>query len=128
MTVNRKPPGNAKRWSARVTRESDALDLESAVFKKRSAKEIARSLKRSAEKSDRRKNSPFRSAMSMLTFYVNRAGENLPASRAKVLESAKAELRKLYDRPAKATAKTTARSSRGAAGKRATKATKRRQK
>ena len=128
MTAKSKPSGNARRWSARVTRESDALDLESAVFKKSSAKEIARSLKRSAERSSRRKSSPLRSAMSMLTFYMNRAGENLPASRVKVLESAKAELRKLYDRPAKATAKRKARSSRGAAGKRATKATKRRQK
>jgi hypothetical protein len=128
VTAHHKPSGNAKRWSARVTRESDALDLESAVFKKKSAKEIARSLKRSADKSNRRKSSPLRSAMSMLTFYINRAGENLPASRVKVLESAKDELRTLYDRPTKATTKSKGKSSRGAAGKRATKATKRRQK
>jgi hypothetical protein len=127
VTTNRKASGG-KRWSARVTRESDALDLESAVFKKKSAKEIARSLKRSAEKSNRRRSSPFRSAMSMLTFYVNRAGDNLPASRAKVLESAKAELRKLYDRPTKAAAKSQAGKKGGATVKRAMKATKRRQK
>ncbi|HET6756813.1 MAG TPA: DUF3175 domain-containing protein [Burkholderiales bacterium] len=87
-----------KRWSARVTRESDALDLEAAVFKKKNASEIARSLKRSAEKSERRNTSPFRSAMSMLTFYINRAGDNLSASRTKTLERAKDELRKLYGR------------------------------
>ena len=89
-----------RRWSARVMRESDALDLEAAVFKKNGAGEIARSLRRSAEKSERRKSSPFRSAMSMLTFYINRAGKNLPASRTKMLERAKDELRKLYGRPA----------------------------
>jgi Protein of unknown function (DUF3175) len=90
--------GKRSRWSARVTRESDALDLESEVFKKKSAKAIARSLKRSAERSSRRKSPPFRSAMSMLTFYMNRAGKNLPASRLKVLANAKDELRKLYGR------------------------------
>jgi len=86
------------RWSARVTRESDALSLERRVFKKRSARAIALSLKRSAERSRRRKSAPFRSAMSMLNFYINRAGKNLPASRRKVLEGAKRELRKLYDK------------------------------
>jgi hypothetical protein len=92
-----------KRWSARVTRESDALDLEPAVFRKETAKEVARSLKRSAEKSSRRKSAPFRSAMSMLTFYINRGGRNLPASRREVLSDAKDELRRLYGRaPAKA--------------------------
>jgi hypothetical protein len=123
MTVKRKSSGNARRWSARVTRESDALDLESAVFKKRSAKEIARSLKRSAERSDRRKSPPLRSAMSMLTFYMNRAGESLPPARAKVLTNAKDELRKLYGRPAKAAAKSKAGKSRnyGAPAKRLTK-------
>ena len=83
-----------RRWSARVTEESDALDLEPEVFRKRSAKAIADSLKRSAERSHRRKSSPFRSAMSMLTFYINRAGRNLPAERKRVLEKAKDELRK----------------------------------
>ena len=85
-----------KKWSAAVTRRSDALDLEANVFKQRSAKEIAASLKRSAERSTRRKSSPYRSAMSMLTFYVNRAGKNLPAARKKILQNAKDELRKLY--------------------------------
>lgn len=88
------------RWSARVTRESDALDLESAVFSKGSPDAIARSLKRSAERSKRRKSSPYRSAMSMLTFYINRAGKNLPKRRVDVLQQAKDELRKLYGRPA----------------------------
>jgi hypothetical protein len=79
-----------------VTYESDALDLERDVFKQSSAKKIAASLKRSAERSRRRKSPPFRSAMSMLTFYINRAGKNLPARRRKVLENAKEELRKLF--------------------------------
>ncbi|MFO1266155.1 MAG: DUF3175 domain-containing protein [Rubrivivax sp.] len=87
-----------RRWSARVMRESDAFDLEPAVFRKDSAAEIARSLKRSAERSERRKSSPFRSAMSMLTFYINRGGRNLSAARLKVLERAKDELRRLYHR------------------------------
>jgi len=86
------------RWSARVMRESDALDLESGVFKQGSAKAIALSLKRSAERSTRRKSAPFRSAMSMLTFYMNRGGHNLSAARLKVLDRAKDELRKLYGR------------------------------
>jgi hypothetical protein len=87
-----------KKWSAAVTRNSDALDLEPDVFKQRSAKKIAVSLKRSAERSRRRKSSPYRSAMSMLTFYLNRAGKNLPASRRRILQNAKDELRKLYDK------------------------------
>jgi hypothetical protein len=86
------------RWSARVTRTSDALDLESGVFKQRSARAVARSLKRSAEHSRRRKSTPFRSAMSMLNFEINRAGRSLPASRRRTLERAKDELRKLYGR------------------------------
>jgi hypothetical protein len=85
-------------WSARVARESDALDLESGVFKKSDPAAIARSLKRSAERSKRRKSEPYRSAMSMLTFYVNRAGEQLGARRRRVLERAKDELRKLFGR------------------------------
>lgn len=72
------PKSSSKRWSARVTRESNALDLQHAVFRQKSAAAIARSIKRSAERSTRRKSSPFRSAMSMLTCYVNRAGKNLP--------------------------------------------------
>ena len=85
-----------KKWSSKVTRESDALDLEKGVFKKRSAHDIAVSLKRSAEHSERRKSAPLRSAMSMLTFYINRAGKELSASRRKTLEKAKDELRKLF--------------------------------
>jgi hypothetical protein len=87
-----------KLWSARVTRESNALDLESGVFKLESPKRIAASLKRSAEHSRRRKAAPYRSALSMLTFYINRAGKNLPASRRKVLQQAKVELRKQFGR------------------------------
>ena len=87
-----------RRWSARVTRESDALDLERGVFTKRDPKRIAASLKRSAERSRRRKADPYRSALSMLTFYINRAGKNLPAGRRKTLERAKGELRKQFDR------------------------------
>jgi hypothetical protein len=86
------------RWSAKVTRESDAMDLERDVFKRRGAKAIADSLKRSAEQSHRRKASPFQSAMSMLTFYINRAGENLSPTRRRVLERAKDELRKDFGR------------------------------
>jgi hypothetical protein len=84
-------------WSAKVTERSDALDLESSVFKRGPAA-IARSLKRSAERSTRRKATPFRSAMSMLTFYQNRAGKNLPLSKQRVIAQAKVELRKLYGR------------------------------
>jgi hypothetical protein len=89
---------NAGRWSARVTRESDALDLEGGVFKLDDPKKMAASLKRSAERSKRRKSAPYRSALSMLVFYINRAGKNLPARRRKTLERAKGELRKLFGR------------------------------
>lgn len=87
-----------KRWSQRVTRESDALDLEGGVFTKRSAKAMAASLKRSAEHSTRRKAEPYRSAMSMLVFYINRAGKDLPPERRRVLEKAKKELRAVFGR------------------------------
>jgi uncharacterized protein DUF3175 len=87
-----------ERWSRAVTQQSNALDLEPGVFKG-SAVQIARSLKRSAERSKRRKAAPFRSALSMLTFYENRAGAKLSASRKRTLERAKDELRKLYRRP-----------------------------
>lgn len=93
------PRKSGRRWSARVTRESDALDLK-GVFNNRSPKAIALSLKRSAERSRRRKSDPYRSAMSMLTFYVNRAGHNLPAKRKRVLERAKDELRKAFGKEA----------------------------
>ena len=86
-----------KKWSADVTENSDALDLKDETFKG-TPKEIAQSLKRSAEHSHRRKSSPFRSAMSMLTFYINRAGKNLSASRRKTLETAKDELRAAFKR------------------------------
>ena len=85
-----------RKWSQDVTENSEALDLEKNVFKSGSAKDVARSLKRSAEHSHRRKSSPFRSAMSMLTFYLNRAGKNLPERRKKTLEHAKDELRKAF--------------------------------
>lgn len=88
-----------KRWSGRVTQTSDALTLEEGVFTKGNAREIARSLKRSADRSERRKSDPYRSAMSMLTFYVNRAGKNMSAKRRQKLEQAKDELRSLYDKP-----------------------------
>jgi hypothetical protein len=89
---------SAGRWSARVTRESDALDLEGGVFRLNDPRKIAASLKRSAEHSKRRKSAPYRSALSMLVFYINRAGKNLPARRRKTLEQAKGELRKLFGR------------------------------
>jgi hypothetical protein len=83
----------ARRWSQRVTETSDALDLKKGVFSLRDPKKIAASLKRAAERSTRRKADPYRSALSMLTFYINRAGRNLPASRKKVLNHAKDELK-----------------------------------
>jgi hypothetical protein len=91
-----------RRWSKHVMETSDALDLQAGVFRKDDPKAIARSLKRSAEHSHRRKAEPFRSAMSMLVFYINRAGHNLSARRRKVLENAKDELRALYHRPRRA--------------------------
>jgi hypothetical protein len=92
----RKTPPGSRRWSQRVTEESTALILEPGVFTLRTPEEIARSLKRSADKSRQRKSSPFRSAMSMLTFYINRAGKGLPARRRKTLEQAKDALRSIY--------------------------------
>jgi uncharacterized protein DUF3175 len=97
-TAQRKaaPKKRARKWSQSVTENSDALDLQPDVFKLDDPKKIAASLKRSAERSHRRKSAPYRSAMSMLTFYVNRAGHNLPAKRKQVLERAKDELRKAF--------------------------------
>ena len=86
------------KWSAEVTEHSDALDLEEHVFEFDDPKHIAQSLKKSAEASDRRKAEPYRSAMSMLTFYINRAGANLSKERRKVLEDAKDELRIAFGR------------------------------
>jgi len=85
-------------WSQRVTEESNALTLEQGVFALKDPRAIARSLKRSADRSQRRKAGPFQSAMSMLNFYINRAGRNLPAASRSRLEKAKAELRRLYGR------------------------------
>lgn len=89
---------SGRKWSQRVTEHSNALDLEPGVFKLRSAKRIAASLKRSAERSRRRKADAFRSALSMLTFYINRAGRGLPASRKHVLDNAKEQLRAQFGR------------------------------
>jgi hypothetical protein len=86
------------RWSGRVTRESHALQLEEGVFTWKDPARIARSLRDSAEASTARRASPFRSAMSMLVFYINRAGSNLDEEQRKTLEQAKTELRKLYGR------------------------------
>jgi hypothetical protein len=90
---------STRRWSAQVTAHSDALDLQPDIFRRGSARQIALSLKRSAERSRRRKSPPYRSAMSMLTFYINRAGANLSAARLKALNGAKDELRRLYGKP-----------------------------
>lgn len=88
-----------QRWSQKVTDDSNALDLEAGVFALEDPRKIARSLKRSAEQSARRKAPPFRSAMSMLVFYINRAGANLSAAQRRRLEAAKDELRALYGKP-----------------------------
>ncbi|HET7547257.1 MAG TPA: DUF3175 domain-containing protein [Usitatibacter sp.] len=88
-----------RRWSHHVMETSDALDLQRGIFKSDDPKKIARSLKRSAEHSHRRKADPFRSAMSMLTFYINRAGENLGARHRRILERTKDELRAQFHRP-----------------------------
>ena len=96
--ASKRESSKSQRWSGRVTRESDALDLKGGIFKLRSARQIAASLKSSAEHSRRRKASPFRSAMSMLTFYVNRAGRNLPPRRVAILKRAKRELRRAFGR------------------------------
>ena len=87
-----------KYWSGRVTRESDALDLDKGVFSSSDPKRIAASLKRSALESHRRKAEPYRSALSMLVFYINRAGKNFPAGRRHTLDQAKTELRRLFGR------------------------------
>ena len=96
----RKKTGRAapKRWSQRVTKESDALDLKRGVFKLTSPKRIAASLKRSAEHSPRRKSGAYRSALSMLTFYINRAGKTLPKTQRARLERAKVELKRAFGR------------------------------
>lgn len=87
-----------KYWSAKVAKQSDALDLEKGIFTLKDPRKIALSLKKSAKQSKRRKAGPFQSAMSMLNFYINRAGKNLPKEQKKILEQAKVELRKLFGR------------------------------
>ena len=96
--TGRQRTGGVRKWSQRVTRESNALDLDRGVFTLDSPSKIAASLKRSAERSKRRKADPYRSALSMLTFYINRAGKSLPAGRKKTLNEAKTELRKQFSR------------------------------
>jgi hypothetical protein len=93
----KRPPADKRRWSAAVTQDSNALDLEEGVFT-REPRAIARSLKRSAEQSRRRKAPAFQSAMAMLNFYINRAGRNLSAERRRKLDAAKTELRRLFGR------------------------------
>jgi hypothetical protein len=116
-----KKPG--KKWSGEVTEHSDAMDLEQGVFKQSDPKAIADSLKRSAEHSDRRKSSPFRSAMSMLNFYINRGGSKISEAQRKRLETAKDELRQDFDR-AGAETKPAARTVSGSKKRAATKASK----
>jgi len=93
---------SSRKWSQQVTETSFALDLEAGVFSLHDPRQIALSLKRSADASERRKTTPFRSAMSMLNFYINRAGKNLPREQHAILEQAKEELRALYGRQADA--------------------------
>ena len=95
------PQRSARRWSAKVTTRSNALDLDPGVFTWTDPRKIATSLKRSAERSQRRKGTPYQSAMSMLTFYINRAGRNLSAARRRRLESAKNALRHEFGRAPK---------------------------
>lgn len=93
-----KSKSTSSNWSERVTRSSHALDLREGLFSLEDPRAIARALKRAAETSGQRKSDPYRSAMSMLTFYINRAGQRLPAHRRRILEAAKTELRGLYGR------------------------------
>lgn len=89
-----------EKWSQTVTGQSDVLELEEGVFKKEDPHEIAVSLKKSAEQSNKKKRTPYQSAMSMLTFYINRGGSNFSKKRKKILEKTKNELRKVFDRKA----------------------------
>ncbi|HEY6975613.1 MAG TPA: DUF3175 domain-containing protein, partial [Chitinophagaceae bacterium] len=97
-TASKKAGRPAKKWSANVMKHSNALDLEPHIFESHDPKEVARSLKRSAEKSKRRKGTPYQSAMSMLNFYINRAGKNLEKKQKDILEKAKDELRSAFGR------------------------------
>ena len=98
MSKAPKKSSKTRRWSSEVTKHSDALDLEPEVFKGKDPRRIALSLKRSAERSKRRKGTPYQSAMSMLNFYINRAGKNLPQNQRRILERAKDELREVFGR------------------------------
>jgi hypothetical protein len=91
-------PSKTKRWSDRVTKHSDALDLRPKVFRSSNPRQVALSLKHSAETSTRRKGTPYQSAMSMLNFYINRAGKNLPKKQKRILQKAKDELREVFGR------------------------------
>jgi len=96
-------PKHTAKWSAKVGQTSNALDLKSKIFTSKSPRTVAKSLKKSAEHSKRRKGTPLQSAMSMLNFYINRAGKKLPARDKKVLQAAKEELRELYGKNPKST-------------------------
>jgi hypothetical protein len=98
MIKRREKSSKTSRWSAKVTKRSNALDLEPDVFRQKDPHRIALSLKRSAERSKRRKGTPYQSAMSMLNFYINRAGKNLPQKQKRVLDRAKGELREVFGR------------------------------
>jgi len=94
----KKTPASRRKWSADITKHSNALDLEGGVFKNKDPKKIAQSLKHSAENSTRKKSDSYQSAMSMLNFYINRAGKGLSKKEKEPLEKAKGELRKLFHR------------------------------
>jgi hypothetical protein len=98
MSTASHAPAKTRRWSGKVTATSNAMDLQRDVFKQSNPRRIAQSLKRSAEQSRRRKSEPYRSAMSMLNFYINRAGRKLPKRQRTVLERAKDELRRAFHR------------------------------
>jgi len=98
MTESRTKSAKSRRWSSRVTQRSDALDLQRNIFKSTNPRRIALSLKHSANASKRRKGTPYQSAMSMLNFYINRAGKNLSQKQKRVLERAKGELRDAFGR------------------------------
>jgi hypothetical protein len=121
--AKKKLAAGTKYWSAHVTQTSDALDIPGGTFAKDDPKAIAHELERDAEASSRRKSSPYRSAMSMLTFYINRAGKNLPAKRKKILEDAKQVLREEFGPQSGAGARKQAATKTGAAKKTAAKKT-----
>lgn len=96
MSTRKNKSRQPRKWSAKVTKTSDALDLKREIFKSHDPKQIAKSLKNSASRSRRKKGTPYQSAMSMLNFYINRAGRNLPKQQKEVLEQAKGELRSVF--------------------------------